>query len=312
MSVNHQTRRRFLAGASLAGTSALVLGASRLNGRLVEAASSKRTDLSNRLFIMGSCWYVKNGWDALSCAKALNQVGVSRTSYCLRDWKAMPRMIETLDREKVQLVAVYDSVDIETGTIPPHLNKLIERLAGRDTFLWIGLTSKKYKPSDLRGDDAAVRIMRTISDSAQKARLQVSIYHHRNFWGEKADDAFRIAQKTDRTNVGCTFNLYHWLSAEGPEGLEEKAARVLPKLNCVTINGSCDNASEMTVEEGILPLGEGTYDVERFVKTFVRLGYDGPVGLQGYGIDGDIPAKLRQSVREFSGYCERIDSSDGS
>ena len=164
------------------------------------------------------------------------------------------------------------------------------------------MTSKKYKPSDPQGDDAAVRIMRKISDATQKARLQVSIYHHRNFWGEKADDAFRIAEKTDRANVGCTFNLYHWLSAEGPGGLEEKAARVLPRLNFITINGSCDNASELTVEEGILPLGEGDYDVKTFVNTFVRLGYDGPVGLQGYGIAGDLPAKLGQSVRAFGGY----------
>jgi sugar phosphate isomerase/epimerase len=61
------------------------------------------------------------------------------------------------------------------------------------------------------------------------------------------------------------------------------------------------------VEEGILPLGEGDYDVRSFVETFHKMGFRGPIGLQGYGIGGDIHAKLAASLEEWKKYSRWIE-----
>ncbi len=181
----------------------------------------------------------------------------------------------------------------------------MKTIGKRDTLIWFSLNSKKYKPSDPAGDEAAVRWLKKTSDIAKKFGQRISLYPHFNCWLETPGDTFRVADRTQRENVGCTFNLYHWLKVEGPENLAEKAKAILPRLNCVTINGSRDNAKELSVEEGILPLGEGDTDVNAFVKTFVKLGYQGPFPFQGYGIGGEIEAKLKRSVKEWKAYGSR-------
>ncbi len=79
--------------------------------------------------------------------------------------------------------------------------------------------------------------------------------------------------------------------------------RALPHLFVVTINGADmgDNWDML-----IQPLDEGAYDVFGFVKTLVELGYDGPIGLQGYGVRGDARENLRKSVTGWRELSERM------
>ena len=233
-------------------------------------------------------------------------LGIRRTSESRAKWETFSKVLETLDRDGVELVAVYAPLVIDSGELPTYVSDFMARLEGRDTLVWFTLSSKKYTRPDPAGHKTAVRLMRQAADAARQAGLQISIYPHFGSWIEQTEQAFHLANETQSDRVGCTFNLYHWLKVEGPNDLEAKAKTVLPKLNCITINGSRRNASKLKVEEGILPLGEGDYDVEAFVRTFVRLGYTGPIGLQGYGIGGDIRAKLDNSLREWRTYCKRI------
>lgn len=311
MQIEDFPRRRFLKSTAL-GVSGLALGGAlrgtRVECRATEQVSSfnARTDLYNRLFIMDT-WFWKNGLTVAQQNELLIQVSSPRTSECRGNWKEFPQVLETLDRDGIDLIAVYVTLEIDSGDLPPYVNDLMRQLKGLDAFVWIALTSKKYKPSDAAGDKLAIPVLQQAADLVRRAGLQISIYPHFSFWVERNEDALRLVRKTQRDNVGCTFNLYHWLKVEGPDNLEGKAKAVLPHLNCVTINGSRKNASELKVEEGILPLGEGDYDVENFVRTLVRLGYKGPIGLQGYGIGGDIRAKLEKSLQNWRAYCARIE-----
>jgi sugar phosphate isomerase/epimerase len=80
----------------------------------------------------------------------------------------------------------------------------------------------------------------------------------------------------------------------------------MPYLNCLTINGSWLWAREYPITEGILPLGQGNFDVQHFLTVFDRLGYRGPVGIQGYGITGNIPRLLENSIDAWLLYCARL------
>ncbi|MEW6237229.1 MAG: TIM barrel protein [Candidatus Omnitrophota bacterium] len=285
------------------------LAAASLGGWRLDAESApKLAALCDRLFIMDP-WFYKTNFDAAQKAELLQRLGCPRLGCSLgmdeERYKGFKETLSTLDRHGIDIVAAYAGLTAEED-FPPRLEEMIGLLQGRKTIIWLMFYSKKLKPSDPQGDAAAAALLKKASDLADKAGgLEISIYPHFNALVERVDDASRIAELANRKNIGVTFNLYHWLKAEGPQNLEEKAKAALPRLNCVTINGSRPNANELKVEEGILPLGDGDYEAEAFVKTFVKLGYRRDFGLQGYGIDGDIPAKLEQSLKTWRTWFER-------
>jgi len=276
-----------------------------------DASSSeiKGNTLFNRLSIMNS-WFYKTDLDTVQQAELLKRIGVPRICLSLGNSKdrldAFPQTVKTLDNAGVEIAAIYIGANIDSPELADNVIKVINLLKGRNTLVWFTLSSKNHSPSAAEGDAMAVKLLKQASDIAKNNNLEISLYPHFGSWLERTSDALRIISKLKCDNVGCTVNLYHWLKVEGPDNLAELAKAAAPHLNCVTINGSRNNAKVLKVEEGILPLGEGDTDVEAFVKTFIESGYKGPFPLQGYGIGGDVEAKLKQSVEQWRGYCSRI------
>ena len=97
-------------------------------------------------------------------------------------------------------------------------------------MLWIGLKSKKYKPSEQTGDPYAVEVVKEIAQMAEESGFKIAFYPHFNFWLETVEDAVRIIKKVDRKNVGVTFNLCHWLKASGDENMESVLELASPYL----------------------------------------------------------------------------------
>jgi sugar phosphate isomerase/epimerase len=158
------------------------------------------------------------------------------------------------------------------------------------------MTSDIQQKSSISGDEQAVAIISRIADIANKNDIAVALYPHENFWLEKVEDAVRLAEKSNRRNVGVIFNLYHWLKTDKTENLQDVLAKASPYLLVVTINGTTEAGSIETLDKG-------TYDVYSFLQSLKQAGFKGPIGLQGYGLSGDIHENLRRSMlawREFS------------
>ncbi len=290
---------RYLATTSVLGTSFSFAHSAETSRK------ESPSDLCDRFFIMDT-WFWENKLDASQQAEILKRLGSRKATESRNRWDEFPQVLETFDRDGIDMVAVYVRLSIDDKELPGFFAPLIESLKGRKTLIWLNLTSQQYKPSDAAGDGNAQKVVLAAADLAEPAGLSISLYHHRGDWMERIGDTFRLAEACDRKSVGCTFNLYHWLFNDGGDRLEETAKKVLPRLNCVTINGAMKNTANIDVRAAILPLGEGDYDVENFVRTFVQLGYRGPIGLQGYGIGGEIEKKLASSLEIWRGYCGRM------
>jgi len=263
--------------------------------------AAKRTRLQNSLFVLDT-WFWKNNLGIPQQNELLRELGVPRTTDCRTKWESFPETLERLDRDGMELIAVYSPLSIDDETLPGYLQDLTKQLAGRKTFLWVTLNSRRIRPSDLAGNEIGIRLTKQVAEIAQEQGLRISLYPHVGSWVERTGHAFDVAEKAGIQNVGCTFNLYHWLKTEGAENLAKKAEEIFPRLDCLTINGSPQEITDLPVEQGILPLGEGNYDVRSFLKTFHKMGFSGPIGLQGYGIGGDIHAKLAASLEEWKRY----------
>ena len=130
------------------------------------------------------------------------------------------------------------------------------------------------------------------------------IYPHVNFWVDNVEDAIRVVEKVNRSNLGLTFNLCHFLADQGIKAEETflpTVEKAMPYLFAISLNGA-DKPNEELMnsnnlwEHLIQPLGQGNYNTEKYLNAFIERGFMGPVGLQCFNIKEDKPVHLKQSM----------------
>jgi sugar phosphate isomerase/epimerase len=218
----------------------------------------------------------------------------------------IPERLRTLDAAGLKLFQITMSVDITPGkqAYDPQLKEIMPLLKGRGVqFL---LLMNGMKPSDPAGDARAVEIVREISNLATTAGAQVLLYPHSNMWMEREEDCVRVADKVDRPNVGVMFNLCHWLRVSKDRNYEPLLAKAMPRLWSVSINGADDFDPKDGWSHYIQPLGRGSFDVYAMLETLKRSGFNGPIGLQCYGIPGDVRDHLAESLGVWRDYALRL------
>jgi sugar phosphate isomerase/epimerase len=258
--------------------------------------------LTNPFFAMDTGTIDEAHKTAKSQAEMLKELGYSGIGYWERNLsqgtKELEEMLSEMDSCGLKAYSVYFTIRLEEPKerYLPLIKDSIKLLKGRGTIVWLAITSEDYRKSSPAGDERAASLISEIADIAHKNDIKIALYPHSDFWLEKIEDAVRLAQKVNRRNVGVTFNLYHWLKTDKLVNMESAIEKAMPYLFMVTINGTTEAGSIETLDKG-------TFDVYGFLKALKRNGFEGPIGLQGYGIGGDVRENLRRSMeawREFS------------
>jgi sugar phosphate isomerase/epimerase len=215
-------------------------------------------------------------------------------------------MLKELDKNGLRLFAVYlgANIDADQPKYGPELKEAIEVLKGRNAILWLFVLSKKHKPSSTEGDPRAVEVIGEIADMAAEAGLRVALYPHNGFWVERVEDAVRVVKQVNRKNAGVTFNLCHWLRVDEESNMESLIKTAMPHLFVVSINGADSGGKDW--KQLIQTLDKGSFDMYRFLKTLEDAGYNGPIGLQGYGIGGDAHDNLKRSMNAWHQLSKRL------
>ena len=231
-------------------------------------------------------------------AKMLKELGYDGIAYS--GTKGIPEMLKALDAQGLKMLSIYVGACVDPDKPPydPGLKTAIEQLKGRDTQIWLPVAGGT--PSSANLDDRAVAILREIADMAEKSGLRVAIYPHLGCYAQRVEDCLRLVKKVDRKNVGVCFNLCHFLKLDDEKNLELRLKEAMPCLFAVNINGADGGATkDMGWDRLIQTLDRGSYDVGGMLKTLKRLGYAGPVGLQGFAIPGDCRENLTRSMRKW-------------
>jgi sugar phosphate isomerase/epimerase len=261
--------------------------------------------LTNPFFAMDTGTIDETHKTAKSQAEMVRELGYAGIGYWERDDSrgaaGLKEMLGELNKCGLKAYPVYFMIKLEEPNerYMPLIAESIKLLAGRETMVWLAITSDVYKRSSPAGDEKAVSIIRAVADLANNSGVGVALYPHADLWLEKIDDAVRVAGKANRRNVGVIFNLYHWLKTDRPANMEAAIKKAMPYLFAVTINGTTEAGS-------IEALDGGTFDVYKFLKVLKREGFKGPIGLQGYGIGGDVRENLRRSMEAWRGFSQRL------
>jgi len=226
------------------------------------------------------------------------------------------KLYPELQKHELKVYTIYFKVDLDDLTQPydPRFEEVLAELKGSETMFWLHVHSKKYKSSSVENDVIAVPILQEMADLAQRYGIKLMLYPHRWFWVESPDDGIRVAQKVNRRNFGITFNLCHYLSLEFEKGrapwqrMSELAKTSMPYLFAISLNGADSKPadSKNIWASFIQPLGDGSFDTFRFLKTFTDLGFNGPVGLQCYNIKQEKAKHLKQSKATWDNYMKQL------
>ena len=200
---------------------------------------------------------------------------------------------------------VYTGINLDKEpACPPGVKDQIRKLKGSNTVFWLTVLGNKAKPRDAQ----VVDMIRDLAAVAESVGVKIALYPHSGFYVATAEDALRIARKVDRKNVGLSITLCHELMQDNGDRLPEIVRKVAPHLFVVTINGADKKAKgkPMGWDRMIRPLGQGDFDVYAFLREVKAVGFQGPIGLQCYGLKGDPLVHLRQSIATWKQYCQRM------
>lgn len=217
-------------------------------------------------------------------------------------------MRAALEGRGLRLWNVYLTLKFRSGTtaLTPEIKSLIAELKGHDSVLWIAIQEVEGNR-----DEVAVKALTEIAEEAGQAGVKISLYPHSGFWLGRFSDAARVADLIKREDVGITFNLCHWLKVEGDVDPIPAIKAATERLQFVTINGADKGDTKaMGWDRLIQTLDSGSYDVARFVARLqAEANWDGPIGLQAYGVKGDRRTNLAKSMaawRKMSGSLDGL------
>lgn len=286
-------------------TKASLLGLAALAGGLPSPSAAAELRLRNRMFVMDT-WFWQTEMSDAERAALLAELGVRGVLLSHGASAIDAEALKILDDHDLTLEAIYYTANIEDEPSQTLLD-LMKQLEGRGCLVTLAMSSAELEPSDWAGDAAAITQVEAYAEAAADHGLSVALYPHANLWLERVSDAVRLARRFESPHVGAVFNLYHYLATDAADtSVAHTLDEAIAYLKAVTINGARRDTADIAVTDAILPLDEGDYELRPFLRELVRRGYAGPIGLQGYGIAEDVPAKLERSVAVYEDLREAL------
>jgi len=186
----------------------------------------------------------------------------------------------------------------------PELESQIRKLKGTNTIFWLTVHGNRTRDSDAK----AVELIRRLAAVADESAVKIALYPHTGFYVATARDALRIVKAVDRKSVGVTVNLCHELMQDNGDQLPQILEEAAPHLLVVTVNGADRKAKGQAIgwDRIIQPLGKGDFDTYGFLKKVKAIGFQGPIGLQCYGLKGEPRVHLAQSIKAWQEYRRRL------
>jgi sugar phosphate isomerase/epimerase len=260
---------------------------------------------SNPFYAMDTCTkrpYPQNDITPAQQFDMLKELGYAGIAWTEEPAEQVKSAVLEAEARGLKMFAIYCGASVTpAGELKPSplIEPIMEALEGRDTLIWLHIGGDGPKIDSLTGREPVIGQLSSLARAAEQHGLKIALYPHVSDWTEHFHDALRVARLVGRRNLGVTFNLCHSL-AVGDEGripaLLEEAG---PLLFTATLNGADTGVKGPRWDRLIQAIDRGTYDLAVVLRTLRRLGFQGPIGLQGYGLGGDRRENLARSIEAW-------------
>jgi len=265
--------------------------------------------LDNTFYVQNTLNSLKN-WPqtALEKTKLLKTIGFDGLEGF--GYKDFFELKNALDKEGLEMLVNYVTLNFETdgkleNTSANEINEMIKASA-KGAIIYFYVQSNSYNDDKENGDKVVAVILRELSDCSASFGVKLCVYPHVSTYCETVAHSVKLAKMVDRKNYGAALNLCHLLKVEGSEGIDNKLKEFVPLLFAVNICGADGgDTKQFGWDRLIQPLGQGSFDTYRFVKSLRENGYTGPIGLQCYNLKGDAFETLTRSMEIWEGYKKR-------
>ncbi|MFN5677534.1 MAG: sugar phosphate isomerase/epimerase family protein [Roseiflexaceae bacterium] len=263
-----------------------------------------------QLYAMDTFFYTTLGsYDLLARCQMLSELGYSGTHLTVWSTRAeddISRLATIPSQHKLAVCGVYFMLDILDANSAQHTINLISRIPIATTIELAILAGGAHQHcSDASLDAQCEAYVAQICAIATTHGHQVVLYPHIHFWLERVEDAVRICQRVNHPRLGIAFNAFHWYAIGGRD-IRATITLIQPYLSAVTICGTRMLPAGHRLPASIELIDEGELDLFHLLCELKRVGYAHPIGLQGFGIGGDVYNNLRRSRIAFNELIQRV------
>lgn len=268
--------------------------------------------MSYRVYAMDTAFHHSLGAYpfAVRC-EMLRELGYDATYLTLwnaRAWDDIALLEEVGPKYGLDVAGIYFTLDIAAAAAAASTERLAALLRavpeGSAIELAVKASDDSLPCSSPQGDSRVLAQLQPLLALIETRKLSLRFYPHTGCWLERLEDALRLAQAIDHSAVGVVFCAFHWYVVDG-EGLAEKLAQAAPYLRSVNLCGSRRmpfGRFPATIE----PLDSGELDNFAVLGLLRQLGYSGMIGIQGYGVGGDVYHNLRRSLASLRDMERRL------
>lgn len=262
------------------------------------------------VYAMDTFFYTSLGsYNLYARCQMLNELGYDGTY--LTVWNAdaeadIHNLAEASSQHKLTVHGVYFMLNIADEHSVQRTLALIEQVPLPTTIeLAVYVDSPNRHQRDAHYDHLLVRYLPHILAIAERHNHHIALYPHINFWLETMDDAIRICSQYAHPRLGIAFPAFHWY-ATGNRALQQTLATVAPWLKSANICGTRILPQGGDLPASIELIDSGELDVFAVLCHLKAVGYTGAIGLQGYGIGGDVYHNLRKSIHSYRDLAHRV------
>ncbi|MFD2081759.1 Sugar phosphate isomerase/epimerase [Actinopolymorpha cephalotaxi] len=224
-------------------------------------------------------------------------------------WDELARLKELTGTYGVRSVAVHGVLDLAQRA-PRHtrfLEVVPELPPG--TRLEVSLNSSDEADFD-PASPAAAAALQELLDATAGNELQVALYHHvrhsPKVWLHRVDQAVELVRHIDHPRLGVVFCGWHWYAGDQAD-LRGRLADAAPYLQSVNLSGSSLVVNGDQERYTIETIDRGSLDNFAVLGLLRSVGYQGPVGFQGFSIGGDVYTQLRHNIETLRDMERRLD-----
>ncbi len=209
----------------------------------------------------------------------------------IEEWFNAPAVVEG----RLHLPAALWTASVTAEYNQQRMDRLFTILRDNDAMLWV----KGRGSSDQIS--LAPAFYQRLADHAAEYGVTVVLYpHHRTTYLD-VEEALALMHLVDRPNVKISMHFCHELKESNDDRLPEIVGLVAEHVALVSINGADSSMDRVRGDwsKTIMPLDEGDIDPTPMVQALVEHGYEGPIFLHTYGVQGDPRDHLTRSFNRW-------------